>query len=431
MAHLGAWLVIAAGLSMTLRHKPVVTVAIALVIWTLIPAVSAYRVVGAVSGPMAAHPATWLVLVQAGVCLLSNPGRLGRAVNRHILLSVMIPVFVVAAVAISVLNGYNGLKLLMDQVVGPAAAFLLLASYGRDYPKTESVFRGTIVTLAAVEALLALIQSTAGNTLLFQPDYETLYWFNPERFNRWMGTTDSPLVLSLLVCVAAPLALGLRYTPLRLGTLLVMVVGVITTQSRTGVATMTCVLVYMLFKGKMGAATRVVSLFLVLLSMRAVLSSTLVSGISSRLSNDTGSSAARGDAFGFFLSQVGQISWVGHGLTSNYQVAADGGLITSLESSFMMFAIDLGLPLAVLYFGSQLGLIMWHAPHNRIQGAFAAAMLGALTQHTFSALGYANMSGFVIWCAIGLVVVGSTRFDEQVAVTQAPARRRVATSAAV
>ena len=41
-----------------------------------------------------------------------------------------------------------------------------------------------------------------------------------------------------------------------------MVVGVITTQSRTGVATMSLVLVYMLVRGKMGTVTRLVSLYL-------------------------------------------------------------------------------------------------------------------------------------------------------------------------
>jgi hypothetical protein len=421
MTHLGAWLAIASMISWRWRHRPAVSVAVALVVWTLVPATSAYRIVGATAGPLAAHPATWLVLVQLGVFMLSDPWRLGSTVDRHLFLSIFIPIFTVSAVAMSVLNGYSGLRLLLDQIVGPAAAFFIVVSASREGASVAPLLRNTIVGLAAFESVLAFVQSRVGSVL----------WFNPERFDRWMGTTDSPLVLSLLIVIAAPLTVGFRNSALRFATLMVLALGVISSQSRVGVAMISAVVIYLLVRGKMGLVTRILSLFVVVVTARQLLQSNLVSGVSSRLSNDSGSSAARNRAFDLFIGELDWISWVGRGLTSNYQVAAEGGLLTSFESSFLMYAVDVGLPLALLYFGTQFAVILWHAPGNRVGGAFLGALLGAVCQHTFSALGFSNLSGFVIWCAMALEIIGSTRYDHVQELRHAPARRSALTSASV
>ena len=54
----------------------------------------------------------------------------------------------------------------------------------------------------------AIIQKGTGSIIFYLDDYSRLYWFNPETFERWMGTTDSPLVFSLAVCIAGALTLG-------------------------------------------------------------------------------------------------------------------------------------------------------------------------------------------------------------------------------
>jgi hypothetical protein len=431
MTDLAVWLVLASIISFTFRHRPLITVSLALAIWVLLPALAAHRVVGFSTGVFATHPATWLVLAQVGVCLLSDPVRLARAGSRHVFLSVVVSVFIVGAAATSILTGYGGWRLLMDQIVGPVAAFWLVMAYGLTDETAGRLLRGTFVSLAVFESMLALVQSRLDSVLVFENDFRRVYWFNPERFERWMGTTDSPLVLALLVCIAAPLAAGIRIVPLRFGALLIMTLGVITTQSRTGVTVMAFIVVYLVVRSKMVLVVRLASVFLVLASANSILRSDFVSGISSRLSSDTGSTAARGRALDFFLSRLGSLSWSGNGLTSSYRIASEGGLITSLESSFLMYAIDVGLPLAVLYFGAQILVILWHSPANRIQGAALGALFGALMQHSFSGLGFSNLSGFAVWCAIALVVTGSSRIEIASDDSYAPVRRSNATSARV
>ena len=248
--------------------------------------------------------------------------------------------------------------------------------------------------------------------LFYESDYLSYYWFDPERFDRWMGTTDNPLVMALLVCIAAPLAVGLQNTTIRLAAMMAMLVGALTTQSRVGVAIMCALFIYMLVRGRMNVFTRLLVAALMVIAGRAILSSELVTGISSRLSNDTGSSEARGLALDTFLDLARDLLLTGNGLTSNYRIGSEAGLQTSLESSFMMYAVDVGLPLALLYFGSQALLVLRHGYGNPLVGAAVAASVGVIMQHTFSGLAWSNLSGAFIWAVLGLLAAGSRRLDE-------------------
>lgn len=432
MTQLGAWLVVAATVAVVLRQRPVATVALALALWTLLPAVAVRRVVGSASGPLAIHPSTWLVVMQFGVCMVVDSRRLVVAGSRHAFLGVTSSMFVVGAVVASVLNGRSGIRILVDQIVGPMIAFFLIVAYSTVRTSEPRLLRLVIVGLGVAESLLVILQSALGRTLVFENDYSRLYWFRPERFDRWMGTTDHPLVLSLLISTAAILVIGLRVSAVvRAGLLVLLSLGMATTQSRVGVAIVGCTLIYFVFSGRVNFATRIVCLAMAAVSARAVLSSDLVTGVSSRLSNDTGSTAARNRAFRFFVDNIDSVLWAGHGLTSNYEIARQGGLQTSLESSFMMYAFDVGLPLALLYFGTQLALVLRHALGNQVAGAAAAALVGVLVPHTFSALGYSNMTGFLVWSLIGVAVVGSRGSRPSVNSRQVSARRSAAMSSGV
>jgi hypothetical protein len=402
---------VATAVAFACRRHPLHGICIAIALWVLIPSVAAHHLVAS-GGALGAHPATWLLLAQVAMALLFDPVPLARAFTRHLPIFLVASLFVVGAYVTSKLNGYGGIKLLLDQTIGPVMLFWLISAFAFGNAKGMRMVRNTIIILAVFESLLTLVQSWQGRMLVYESDYLTLYWFDPTRFNRWMGTTDSPLVLALLVCVAAPLTLGLRHSGLRLVAMIAMLLGAITSQSRFGVAVMCALLIYILIRGRMNLFSRILCIVLVAIAGRTILSSQLVSGISSRFTNDTGSTAARGLAWDAFVGQLHTIAFVGNGLTSNYRIATEAGLQTSLESSFLMYAVDVGLPLALLYFGSQILLTLRHGPRNHTEGAFIAAMIGISMQHTFSALGGSNLSGAVTWAVLGLLVAGTRRFDE-------------------
>jgi hypothetical protein len=430
VAHLAAWLMVALSVSFLLRDRPIHCACLALAVWTFIPSVAAGHVVGAVSGPLAAHPATWLILAQAGVCLLLRPRPMTKALSRYLYVWLVGVVFIVAAVVTSQLMQSHGLVLLLDQVVGPLVLFWIIVSYGREQEGSVYLLRGTIIGLAVVESVLALVQKSQHSILVYGGDYANLYWFDPLRFQRWMGTTDSPLVLATLICVAAPLAVGLRNTLLRMSSMLIMLLGAITSQSRVGVAVMCVMLVYLLARGRMGVFTRLVAVTLLFFAARAILSSTLVSGISSRLSNDTGSSRARGLAWGVFGDLLHSLILTGNGLTSNYRIASEAGLQTSLESSFLMYTVDLGLLLTVAWFGVQVVIAIVHGTRRPPVGMLPAVVIALAVPQTFSALAFSNLVGVLMWSALGLLVI-ATQQGHYTTAHQSPAARRFAMSSRV
>jgi hypothetical protein len=95
-----------------------------------------------------------------------------------------------------------------------------------------------------------------------------------------------------------------------------------------------------------------------------------------------------------------------------------------------MYVIDTGFVLATLFFGAQLAIVGRYGFQRAVRGVTLAALVGTLLQHTFSAAAFANMTGTLIWSALGLVVIAWTLPPEQgptasPAVSQRP-RRAVA-----
>ena len=410
MIQLVVWLGVCAVLALALRRRPVHGVCLALLLWAAIPAVAAHHVTGHGVGPLAIHPATWLLLAQLVVGLATNPRPLTRTLAVHPQASVALAVFGAGVLATTALTGMNGLRLLGDQIVGPLALFWIVLAHASGYPRRLSLLRNTLITIAAFESVFAVVQFQAGRLLVYESDYATLPWFDPGTFIRWMGTTDSPLVLSLTVCVAAPLVVGLRSAGLRLAPIITMLLGVVTAQSRVGVAVMALLLSYLLFRARATWPARTLYAGLLTIATIVLLDSQLVEGISSRLTNDAGSTDARRRALRTFVDLAPDYLLSGRGLTSNYDIASEAGLRTSLESSVLMYALDVGVVLALLYFGCQVVMSLLSVRGSTMQGAPVAALVGCAVQHTFSAVGFSNLSGPLVWAVIALAVAASPRW---------------------
>ena len=246
--------------------------------------------------------------------------------------------------------------------------------------------RNVVLGSAALQCVLALIQLRLGSIIFYQRDYARLPWFDPDRFNRWMGTTDSPLVLSLLLSVAAGLALSVRSARVRLGLLVLYLVGTIIVQARSGTAVVCLIIVYSLLRATMALWARLLTTAVLGMVAYLLLTSELVAGLAGRVGNDTGSLDARIRALRFMVDTAGDYLLVGRGLTASYDVARNAGLQTSLESSYLMYAVDVGFVLATLYFGLQVALILRYGWRGQLRGATVAATAGVGLQHVFSAV---------------------------------------------
>lgn len=394
-------------IALILHARPIWAVAVTLLLWGVLPSVAAHLVTGQDSGQLAVHPATWLVLAVFLVQMVARPRLLVAAVARHVGTALVGVVFVTGAAWTSLYVGSGGIKLLLDQVVAPMLVFILVVSAVQRRGDLL-LLRNTVLGLAAAQSTLAIVQWRLDRMIFFESDYETLYWFNPLKFDRWMGTTDSPLVQALLLTVASATVLSVRRTPVRLALLSLFGAGLLITQSRTGVLIWLFLLGYSVLRSGVQPWVRVITVTVLALAAPVAASSQLTAGVLGRWGDDAGSAQARNQAFEYALSQLPHVFFAGNGLLSSYVSARNAGLITSLENSFLMYALDTGLVLAVAYFGTQLLLIWRYGRQQVLAGATLAAMIAALQQHTFSAVGASNLCGTLIWLALGLVTSAHT-----------------------
>jgi hypothetical protein len=325
----------------------------------------------------------------------------------HAYLTLIIIMFATGAYITSQLQSSGGLRLLMDQIVGPAVLLLLILAHGRN-ERSLLLIRNVLLTVVAAQCVLAIVQARAESILFYEGAYENLYWFDPENFDRWMGTTEGPLVLSLAICVTAPLTLGLRRSWLRFVLLILSLVGVLITQSRTGALFMFLIILYAVLRARMVLWARLLTFVAVLVAGYVIATSALIQGLVSRLTYDTGSTDARLRALNFLYEHWSEFWLIGHGLTSSYELARNGGLQTSIESSYFMYVVDVGGLLATLYFGAQAFMVLRYAQQSRLAGATVGAMVGCGLQHTFSGVAGSNLCGTYIWCAVALVVAAAT-----------------------
>ena len=403
-----AWLLLCGACAVMLRDRPLVPVAAAVLLWTLVPATAAYRVTGQENGVLGSHPSSILLLVTAVVVAVARPARVLAAFGRHPYATLALGLFLAVAAVTSALLAVPGLKLLVDQVVAPLALFWLVVASGPTDPRGLRLLRNVMIAAVSLQCLLAVIERVLGSFLLYGSDYEQLDWYRPD-FDRWLGTTDNALVLALAVCIAAPLTVQLQGTVLRLALLSLQAVGVVITQSRVGFLVLVLVFAYLLLRGRSTPLSRLVSIAVVAAAAAALAGSGLATGLQSRVEDDTGSAAARGSALTAFAERILDYLFVGRGLTASYEVARQLGLQTSFESSIVMYAVDVGVVAALAYFGTMLVLVLRHRHGHTLPGVPAAALTGLVVAQTFSALAYSNLSGALLWAAVGLAVAGGRR----------------------
>jgi hypothetical protein len=359
------------------------------------------------TGPLGAHPSTYLVLCGLLVQLVTNPRLVAAALARHPLVVVLVTFFVLGAGGTSAVMSSGGSRLLLDQVVGPFVLWLLIVLGAAGDPRRLLLLRNVILAAAAVQCVLAIVELRNGAMVFYGRDYARLPWFDPAEYTRWMGTADNPLVLAVLLCVAAGLSLSLRRSWVRVPLLVLFLIGTLIAQARAGTAVLCLILVYAVLRPTMALWARVLTSVLFGAVAYLALTSGLVSGLADRIANDSGSGEARLRALRFVSETAGDYVGTGRGLTASYDVARNAGLRTSLESSFLMYVVDVGLLLAALYFGLQVVLLVRYGRHGFLPGATVAAAGGVALQHVFSGVAGANLTGSLIWTALAIVVAGS------------------------
>ncbi len=407
-----AWIIVSLSAAVALRHRPFPLLLSSLVLWCLLPGAAAHLVVGHPMSGMTLHPAAVLILAMFVVQVCVHPGQAGAVVAARFEMYAMLATACVVAAALGLMaHGLMSFGMALEQLCAPVAAFFLVGLCLKQNHGRVAVIHGVVVSLAAMEAALALAQFALASPVLFTSDYQSQPWFR-STFGRWMGTLDHPLVLGLLLAVAVPLLSGVRRTWALAPGLVLLLAGLVVTQSRVGLMLGSVSAVYLLAsrRSKAGAAT--VALLLLGAGLYAQQAG-YFEALAARVADDTGSAAARSYAWAYFLDHLADFSWLGAGMGSSYNTSDQAGLGTSFENSFVMYAIDLGLIPAVMYFGVMLACTI-RAFRNRAEGGLPLAVAAAfIAPFTFSGLSSRSVASCLVWVVFAAAAYGPGRISGQ------------------
>ncbi|MEJ7650098.1 MAG: hypothetical protein WKF57_13850 [Nakamurella sp.] len=400
------WILLCLGGALLLHDRPLWMACGGFGLWVFIPGVAGVLFTGRGDGLLALHPATWFILACFVVLLIRRPVELmGEFAARWPLYLTLVLVILTASIMSLMGSQPPGVVLVTDQITGPIMLFWFASVAIRRAGSARVVLRNVVLAVAAVQSVIAIAQFALKGTIFFSGRYHTNYWFT-DSWDRWMGTTDHPLVLSMLLCASAPLVAGLRRASLQVGLLGLMAVGVLITQSRTAALILPVTFVYVIFRSRAGAGAKVLLTTAVVAGAAGILASPLVDGLADRLTNDSGSTDARTRAVSFFLDSFNQFIVYGDGITTSYRVAALGGLRTSLESSFLMYAIGIGVIATVIYFGAQVALVVSAFGSDRLRGVLVSGLVVLIMPQTFSSLGTESVCGPLLWVMLALIASG-------------------------
>jgi hypothetical protein len=400
-----AWGVASLAAALGLRHRPFPLVMSSLVLWCLLPGIAAHHVVGQPVSGMTVHPAAVAMLATFAVQVLSRPGKVGAVLAARFQMWVMLGTTCLVAVALGLMaHGLMSFGMALEQLCAPVAALLLIGICLQEEPRRAATVHRVLVSLAAMEATLALVQLAFQSPLVFAPDYASQPWFRYIA-GRSMGTLDHPLVLGLLLALAIPLLTSVRRPWVLPPALVLLAAGLVTTQSRVGLILGGIGAAYVLATRRSRGAALSAAVLLLATGLYAQQAGYFYA-VSDRIADDTGSAAARGFAWSYFLEHLADFSWLGAGMGASYNVADRAGLGTSFENSFVMYAIDLGLIPALMYFGAMVACLVT-AVRNRVDGGLPVAAAAAfIAPLTFSALSSRAVASCLVWVVFAGAVYG-------------------------
>lgn len=408
---LAAWIVACGVFAIGFRQRPAVSLVAVLALWFLVPTVGSPLITGQPTGFLSMHAATWLIVAAFVAALEHDTDALLAAIARHIYVFLALGVVIGAAVLTTATRvGGGGTVLLVDQIVAPIMFFLLVLAAASRNPELVGWLRVALLSLAAIVSGVAVAQWYSESVLFYEDGFLTQYWFNPDN-RRWMGVLDQPLTLSMAMCVLAPLVAGARAI-VQVPLLALMSMAVMVSQSRVGLVIFIIVLVYLVFSSRTGPLAKGGMILGLTVAGAALLTTPVAEGLLGRIEDDTGSFAARSEATASFFDNWLDYLVVGNGIGSSYGIAEQSGLSTSLESSILMYSVDLGVIFAVLYFGAIFALVVKYAGSNGIRGLGLAAFLAVMIPQTYSALGTRSAAGILMWAVVAMLVAAGERTRE-------------------
>lgn len=395
-------------------RKPLLAMLGAWIVWAVIPWLlleSQFDSL-AVAG-LGVHPATAMLIGCSTAVVLLRGAKLPSLIRSGwVVLGLLLLVLGWALLVTLVGNPY-GMGIYLNQLL-PIFLILALSAVSTADDHTAMLnLRTLFVWIVAAQSVLALLQATTQEFIFYESDYAGQRWAAYASVFRATGTFDHYLVLSLATVVAIALVKGMRITAaIRLLLVFVLVAGNATTQSRVGLVLALAMAVYVVVSAGSGGLVKIGTVFVAVVFGVLFMASDLFGSAAARFANDSGSTSARNRAIDLFFQEISSRFFVGDGVSSSYEIAQRGFLLTSLESPLMMLSVDIGLLMATIFFGVLIWISFARAKYSlRIPGAAIAAIAALAIAISFSSFMAQGASGVILAIALAIAWRGSANED--------------------
>jgi hypothetical protein len=388
------------------------------------------------------HPATFLILIGLAASILTSSRAIVAAWKSSAESAWVVYALLLIFLGLVVLSQafsehpFRGLQYVLEQIIAPLAAFLTArcALYAGQNFRKQSL--SLILSLAAAEAILALVQRAIQEWIPYEVFIRQQYWYKPGIEDRYGGTLDHSLVLGLLLCVAIWSLWYVPYASARLGLAALYLAGIGVTQSRTallvGIAGFVVILAVAPLPtsqtgqsaSRMAPLQRLLSIVVVAIAVVGTWSIVAESTVVQRVITDDGSTAGREVAYGVFFEHINEFLILGGGSASAKTFAAEHGSPLSFENPIMVYTADFGLVAALVYFGVQLAIAARaFSQAERRDGATFLALTAVVTigvTQSFSSLATQSASAMLLWWVLALASVQGAREPLQAGGAPAP-----------
>ena len=386
-----------------------------LVLLVLIPWVMWQSLAGDTSLASRLHPATmylFALMVSGWRPDATTPPPIlqPRLRGERFLLGIQLLFIALAGLMTLWIRGFRGLAILVDNYLGPFLLFWLLVWSFRSTGAMKKDAGLVIALVGATLSFFGTVEFLAAQNPLYEPFYGDVPWF-PYATGEYRSTVTfgAPLALAnfLLLCVVAIPAIPTL--AVRMWLMALLVLGILATGSRSATALVLLVSpVVVLAVGERHAGK--VSIRRAILAMTGfatfaallVIATPLGRFVAGRVANAWQSTAVRAVSADFFLQSAGTyaVRGVGLGGSTDVSTAVLGSYIT-FENPWIMLAVDLGIPIMLLFLLTVLTAIaIPFQQRSKPWGAVAAIGALLLMESAYNAFGVRSIAGYCLWAGL-------------------------------
>lgn len=353
------------------------------------------------------HPGTIVALTAIVLAAVFRSRDLFRELNERATIYLLMLV-VLAYLVITLRFGTDGQNVQVETFVSPFVLVLIFRLSSRWTSVSRQISLG-VIWVALVQVVVSFVAWANGGPLFYVAQYTEAYrWFSPT-LTRAMGTTDHALVLSLFLASAIPLVAAIRSAWMQLSVIVVLAIGLLLTESRTGLLAGVIGVVYLTMRRGRSFGYRFVIFAGGAAAAAVLLSANIAEDVLGKFSDDSGSSFVRGVALNSFVSEWSNFIFSGWGNDGATQFRSMMGLNSSLESAALIFSVNYGIVFTLIYFGVAVVLVLSRGAAPT--GARLAAFVALVLVQSFSSLGTNSASAVILWT---FVAIATLRDDEHV-----------------